>query len=140
MWLTPESFEPRGVEISATRFSGGPALRVRHVSGAGIARVTGSDFTDGVIEVDVAGTVDPEASFATRSFARGFIGLAFRIEPGMSAYERIFVRPTNARSDDQLRRNHSAQYDSLRVGPGTVGYFRNLRIRPASRLAEAAQP
>lgn len=205
--LGSAGFEPHGVEISERRFSGGPALQIRHLSGAGVALLTGSGFSNGTIEVDVAGTVDPEASFVTRFFARGFIGIAFRIEPGLSAYERIYLRPTNARSRDQLRRNHSTQYDSLPdhpwsrlreespgryesyvdlepgvwtrmrivvsgdtamlhvgdadqpalvipdlvrgdaaggiglwVGPGTLGYFRNLGVRPASPLAERAEP
>ncbi len=101
--LASEGLEPHGVEISETHDSGGPAFRVRHGSGAGIALVTGSDFSDGTIEVDLAGSIDPEASFITRFFARGFIGLAFRIEPDLSAYERIYLRPTNARFFARIR-------------------------------------
>jgi hypothetical protein len=43
-------------------------------------------------------------------FARGFIGVAYRINDDNSSYESIYLRPTNARSEDQVRRNHSIQY------------------------------
>jgi hypothetical protein len=45
--------------------------------------------------------------------ARGFIGIAFRVQPGASRYECIYLRPTNGRADDQLRRNHTTQYISF---------------------------
>ena len=43
--------------------------------------------------------------------ARGFIGIAFRFQ-GDGSYEYIYLRPTNGRADDQVRRNHSTQYSS----------------------------
>ena len=43
--------------------------------------------------------------------ARGFIGIAFRLQ-GDGRYEYIYLRPTNGRADDQIRRNHSTQYSS----------------------------
>jgi hypothetical protein len=43
-------------------------------------------------------------------FARGFIGVAFRINDSNTRYESIYLRPINARTDDQVRRNHSIQY------------------------------
>ena len=67
---------------------------------------------DGEISLEVAGTIDPNASRFAKSFARGFIGVAFRIQGENSAYEKIYLRPTNARADDQLRRNHTTQYSS----------------------------
>jgi hypothetical protein len=44
--------------------------------------------------------------------ARGFVGIAFRVRPDASQFEAIYLRPTNGRSEDQLRRNHSTQYIS----------------------------
>jgi hypothetical protein len=71
------------------------------------ALVEGVSFRDGVIEVDLAG--QPAAgAFAG---ARGFIGIAFRIQAD-GRYEYIYLRPTNGRADDQIRRNHSTQYSS----------------------------
>jgi hypothetical protein len=37
--------------------------------------------------------------------------VAFRIQ-GADRYEYIYLRPTNGRADDQVRRNHSVQYSS----------------------------
>src|SRR5678816_4251603 len=45
-------------------------------------------------------------------FARGFIGIAFRINDSNTKYESFYIRPTNGRADDQVRRNHSVQYYS----------------------------
>ncbi len=63
------------------------------------------DFGDGIIEAEVAGL--PAAG--APEGARGFIGIAFRVKDS-SRYEAFYIRPTNGRSDDQLRRNHSTQY------------------------------
>lgn len=67
-----------------------------------------SDFEDGVIEVEVAGA--PREGAPPDS--RGFIGISFRVQPHGSKFENIYLRPTNGRADDQLRRNHSVQYAS----------------------------
>ena len=42
--------------------------------------------------------------------ARGFVGIAFRLRPDNETFDAFYLRPTNGRADDQLRRNHSAQY------------------------------
>ena len=73
-----------------------------------IAMLAGSDFANGTIVADVAGA--PRAGAPGDS--RGFIGVALRIQPGGQRYENFYVRPTNGRADDQLRRNHSVQYAS----------------------------
>ncbi|HOY12007.1 MAG TPA: hypothetical protein PLY70_02660 [Saprospiraceae bacterium] len=65
-------------------------------------------FKDGVIEVKVLSKLNQRA----RPTDRGFIGLAFRINEDLSKFECIYIRPTNGRSDDQIRRNHSTQYFS----------------------------
>jgi hypothetical protein len=74
-----------------------------------LAIVNGLTFDSGVIEVDVAGAprsgVSPEM--------RGFVGVAFRVQPRGVRYCNLFLRPANGRSDDQLRRNHSVQYQAL---------------------------
>ncbi|MGB6679560.1 MAG: hypothetical protein WBE44_22890 [Terriglobales bacterium] len=73
------------------------------------AFVAGVDFRDGTIEADVAGALMPGAP----ADARGFIGIDFRSQEHGARTESIYLRPTNGRADDQLRRNHSVQYDSL---------------------------
>ncbi|MBK5097758.1 MAG: hypothetical protein JJE01_08245 [Gemmatimonadetes bacterium] len=41
---------------------------------------------------------------------RGFVGVAFRVDPeDPSRYECFYLHPTNARADVQLRRNHTTQ-------------------------------
>ena len=73
-----------------------------------MAILSGSDFGDGTIEVDVAGA--PRAG--AFEGARGFIGIAFRVQGDGSRFEYFYLRPTNGRADDQLRRNHATQYAS----------------------------
>jgi hypothetical protein len=57
--------------------------------------------------VDVAG----QPAAGAGGGARGFIGIAFRLQED-GKYEYIYLRPTNGRADDQVRRNHSTQYSS----------------------------
>ncbi|SEH19148.1 hypothetical protein SAMN05428974_3241 [Sphingopyxis sp. YR583] len=63
------------------------------------------DFQNGTVEVEVASDLAPDAP----DYARGFIGLAFRIDRA-GRFESIYLRPTNSMSLDQVRRNHSVQY------------------------------
>jgi hypothetical protein len=71
-----------------------------------LALLDGPAFTDGTIEVDVAGAARPEAP----PDSRGFIGISFRTGEHGAWTEVFYLRPSNGRSDDQLRRNHTAQY------------------------------
>ncbi|MBL9212980.1 MAG: hypothetical protein JNL92_21140 [Opitutaceae bacterium] len=73
-----------------------------------LALVDGVDFTDGTIEVDLAGEPGPGAAGG----ARGFVGVAFRVQPDRRTYDCFYVRPTNGRADDQERRNRTTQYIS----------------------------
>lgn len=73
-----------------------------------IAIIRDSDFRDGVIEADIAGI---PATGADTS-ARGFVGIAFRVDSSGGRYAAFYLRPTNGRTTDQLRRNHSTQYIS----------------------------
>jgi hypothetical protein len=65
-------------------------------------------FGDGVIEADIAGDIRPGAPEG----ARGFVGIAFRVQSDLRTYDAFYLRPTNGRADDQIRRNHAAQYIS----------------------------
>jgi hypothetical protein len=65
-------------------------------------------FKNGTIEVKVLSRLLKNAPAS----ARGFIGIAFRIDSLNSKFESIYLRPTNGRAEDQLRRNHSIQYFS----------------------------
>jgi hypothetical protein len=74
------------------------------------AVLTGSDFADGVIEIDVSGARRQGYSDSDAAGFKGFVGLSFRVR-GDSA-ERFYVRPDNARLDNQLFRNRSTQYEA----------------------------
>jgi hypothetical protein len=67
------------------------------------------NFKNGIIEVKVLSRLLKNAPAS----ARGFIGIAFRIDENNSKFESIYIRPTNGRADDQIRRNHSIQYFSF---------------------------
>lgn len=73
------------------------------------AVVPGTSFQDGTIEVDLTGDTAPDAP----ANLRGFVGIAFRVTADRSQFECFYLRPKNGRSDDQLQRNHSAQYISV---------------------------
>jgi len=188
---------PQKVSLDQVTYQGRSAIRVIAAPGAANASsyaiLKDTKFRDGTIEVDLAGK--PAAGAGAGS--RGFIGMAFRLAD--NRYEYIYIRPTNGRAEDQVRRNHSTQYCSypdfdfarlrkespekyesyvdlqpgvwteyritvegrharlyvhdaeqpsllvddlkiepregavaLWVGPGTEGYFANLKIRPGS--------
>ena len=78
------------------------------VNGTSFALVNDTMFTDGTIEADVAGKPADNSDAA----ARGFVGLTLRATPHGAAFDCFYIRPTNGRADDQLRRNHSTQYTS----------------------------
>jgi hypothetical protein len=71
-------------------------------------KIKGVDFKNGIIEVKVLSRLLKNAP----DFARGFIGVAFRVNDSNTKFECIYLRPVNARVDDQVRRNHSIQYYS----------------------------
>ncbi|HEU4722190.1 MAG TPA: hypothetical protein VFS59_12565 [Gemmatimonadaceae bacterium] len=73
-----------------------------------LAVIEGTDFSNGVIEAEIAGAPAPGAPAG----ARGFVGIAFRLLPDLRTYDAFYLRPTNGRADDQVRRNHSVQYIS----------------------------
>ena len=72
------------------------------------AVIEGTDFANGIIEAEIAGAPAPDAAAG----ARGFVGIAFRLQPDLKTYDAFYLRPTNGRADDQERRNHSTQYIS----------------------------
>jgi hypothetical protein len=73
-----------------------------------LALIDGLVFANGVIEAELAGAPGPGAAAG----ARGFVGIAFRVQDDLKTYDAFYLRPTNGRADDQERRNHSVQYIS----------------------------
>jgi hypothetical protein len=101
----------KNVSIAQVNYKGRSAIQITATAGAtnatSYAVIKDVLFRDGTIEVDLAG--QPAAGAGAE--ARGFIGIAFRLQ-GDGRYEYIYLRPTNGRADDQIRRNHSTQYSS----------------------------
>jgi len=110
-----DGLKPHKTSATAVTHKGRPAIRVVEPPGKSaesderLVIVTGTEFQDGVIEVDLAG--QPAAGAAEA--ARGFAGVAFRVALDVSRFECFYLRPTNGRADDQVRRNHSTQYVSV---------------------------
>lgn len=106
---TTERLNPT-LQISDTKYKGRSALRAIDFSNGRALQplilLRGVDFQNGSIELDVAGLPAPGAP----ADVRGFIGVAFRVQADPSRYEAFYIRPTNGRADDQLRRNHATQY------------------------------
>jgi hypothetical protein len=73
-----------------------------------LAAIEGLAFANGTIEAEIAGEPAPGAGEG----ARGFVGLAFRVQNDLRTYDAFYLRPTNGRAEDQARRNHAAQYIS----------------------------
>jgi len=114
----PGELQPRNVKTERVTYQGRKALRVTDAAPAGVADgiqlviLNKTEFQDGVIEVELAG----EPAAAAGGGARGFVGVAFRVKFDAAKdavkYECFYLRPTNGRADDQVRRNHSTQYIS----------------------------
>jgi len=108
------SFRPINTFIKTATLDGNQTLRVAkdpavtEVDEPTFAKLVDSDFKNGIIEVRVLSKLLANAP----DYARGFIGIAFRIDENNSKFEGIYIRPTNGRADDQLRRNRSTQYFS----------------------------
>lgn len=66
------------------------------------------DFESGTIEAEISG----EPGSGAGQGARGFVGVAFRIGADPARFDAFYLRPTNGRAEDQVRRNHSVQYIS----------------------------
>jgi 3-keto-disaccharide hydrolase len=112
---SPEQLKLVNVKTETITFKGRKALRVVDAAAPGtgdegrLVILSKTDFQDGIIEVDLTGEPGPNAGEG----ARGFVGIAFRVAPDQSRFECIYLRPTNGRAEDQVRRNHSVQYISI---------------------------
>lgn len=112
--LMKAALQPVNVSSSTKEIMGRSAMLVikdpaiEAFDEATFVKLVGTDFKNGTIEVEVLSRLLSDAP----DFARGFIGVAFRINEDNSRFESFYVRPTNARADDQLRRNRSTQYFS----------------------------
>ena len=114
----PNEMQPRNVKTEQVTYKGRRALRVTDAApvnfpdGIQLVILKKTEFQDGVIEIDLTGEPGPNVG----AEARGFVGIAFRVNldtlKDAAKYECFYLRPTNGRADDQMRRNHSTQYIS----------------------------
>ena len=104
----------RGVRVAvAPEVTRRPEYIAGQIEPEAFASIEGLEFSNGLIEAEVAGSPAEGASPG----ARGFVGIAFRLQTdrdpnGPQTYDAFYLRPTNGRADDQERRNHSVQYIS----------------------------
>jgi len=141
----PARFEAVNVATSQEKLAGKLVQKVTKSPAvtafdeATFARLVGSNFHDGTIEVKVLSRLLPQAP----ALARGFIGLAFRINEANSQFESVYIRPANGRADNQLQRNHSVQYFSYpdykyerlrQEVPGQYETYADLELNKWTRL------
>ena len=127
------------VSLADSSWLGEPATRLeltaeeqaRQLQGAGGNRPTflvlGEDFTNGVIEIDVAAVINGMGG----KDARGFVGIAFHIDDRRENFEAVYLRMANGTLNDPLppapRDARAVQYvahpgfhfaDSRKAAPG----------------------
>lgn len=113
--LMKTTLQPVNVACSVKEVMGRSAILVTKdpameaVDEATYVRLVGPEFSNGVIEVDLLSRLLPDAP----EHARGFIGIAFRINDDNTKFENLYLRPTNGRAEQQLRRNRATQYFSF---------------------------
>ena len=124
-----QSYVPVGVDAGLSTSDGSSVLRVikpednMEPDVPTYARLVGSNFHNGTIEVGVRAR---RSSWADID-CRGFIGIVFRASEADDLFEGFYVRPRNGRScAEPQRRIHTMQYFSY---PGyTFAYFRERGI------------
>jgi hypothetical protein len=113
--LTISDLQAVGVSVASQRVAEIEAIRVvkdpavKEFDEPTFAKLKGIRFRNGTIEVKVLSKLLKNAP----DLARGFIGIAFRINEDNSKFECIYLRPQNSRVENQLRRNRSTQYFSF---------------------------
>jgi hypothetical protein len=141
--VSVQDFLLSGVSLSQKAYKGEQALEIKMPSSAyqdpgkealkdrNFMAWLPLEFQNGTIEATIASDLAPDAP----DYARGFVGLAFRIDN--DRFEKIYLRPTNSQSQDQVRRNRSVQYaaypehtfDQLRIhSPGKYETYAEIEL------------
>ncbi|MDV3854837.1 hypothetical protein CMT56_16875 [Elizabethkingia anophelis] len=118
-----QEFEPKNVKASIVKLKGKKVLKIERdlealpfdinnmvstVDEPTYVKLKDINFENGIIEVKVLSRLLKNAP----ELARGFIGIAFRIDDNDTRFQSIYLRPTNGRAENQFRRNHTVQYFS----------------------------
>jgi len=101
------NFRPVGTFVSPSKIEGDKLEgketvritkdpKIEAVDEPTFARLVGSTFKNGIIEVKVLSKLLADAP----DFARGFIGVAFRIDESNAKFECLYIRPTNGRAEE----------------------------------------
>jgi hypothetical protein len=91
----------RAVNRDVTALPGSrDGVHVTEKANNGVIWVEGSDLADGTIEVDVRGR---------DVYQQSFVGIAFHRKDD-NAYDAVYLRPFNFRTDDPVRHHHAVQY------------------------------
>ncbi|WP_199229327.1 MULTISPECIES: family 16 glycoside hydrolase [Caulobacter] len=110
-------FQLSGVSLAEVSYKGEPAFEMRMPAAAyqdpaheiltdrAFMAWLPMDFHDGVIEVEISGEPAADAP----AYARGFVGVSFRIGADRS-FENVYLRPTNGPTDDPVRKGRAVQY------------------------------
>ena len=124
----PEAYAHVHTAVSEVLIEDAPALRVvkadklMQFDENTLVKLKDCDFHNGIIKVKMLSRLLPDAP----DFARGFIGIVFRVNEQNSEFESFYIRPTNAMTEDPVRKAHGCQYFSY---PGyTFAYFREFGI------------
>lgn len=126
--LKKQNFDALYTKVTNEKLNDQEVLRVEKIDKIDIydentyAKLKDIKFRNGIIKVKMLSRLLPNAP----DFARGFIGIVFRVNEDDSEFESYYVRPTNGRHPDPIRRSHGSQYFSF---PGyTFSYFREFGI------------
>ncbi|NII82732.1 MULTISPECIES: hypothetical protein [Pedobacter] len=109
----PSDVIPFQVTVKKSTFKSKKALALEIQGQANgdstVAILKDINFHNGIIEATISGQTLANAG----ETARGFVGIAFRAALNASKMEVFYLRPTNGRANDQVRRNHASQYISI---------------------------
>jgi hypothetical protein len=109
--INPGNVVPVQVTVEEVQYKGSNALQVQGLANneKTLAIIKNVNFHNGIIEATISGQPLTSAG----ETARGFVGIAFRVTSDTSKMEVFYLRPTNGRANDQVRRNHATQYISV---------------------------
>ncbi|QNR86445.1 hypothetical protein H9N25_08655 [Pedobacter riviphilus] len=111
--IMPSDVIPFQVTVKKSTFKSKKALALEIQGQANgdstVAILKDINFHNGIIEATISGQTLANAG----ETARGFVGIAFRAALNASKMEVFYLRPTNGRANDQVRRNHASQYISI---------------------------
>lgn len=99
------------LETKSLMFKGEAAIYGKQIdpkNGSSLMLIDGISLATGIVEFDMAGS----RSEGSHPSSRGFLGVAFHVKKDKEneAYDCFYLRAANGRAEDQLQRNHTAQY------------------------------